>query len=350
MRVSSPSRTGNASAARAASAALRSSARCGSDRSRRSSGCSSSQSCARTTAMGRPTSPATCSLPRPAKVSTVHSVVSIARSAAVERGLGGWRRRVAVLHVGGDEPGGQPAERELPPERPNWRAGVGRARAAGAISHTTRPPIGSWDSSPTRAAGPVEQLERLVEVVGEQEAGEGVDGAGGVDLVDAGLGGLGSPTGVDQAEHPPGRPGQAGPEAQGGRRVGDLVADRHRGRRREGEIERAAEGVQQPSRRHADRACRQQLGGPTGAGGTNVPSADRMRWKPSRASTPSNAPDAVEGGGHQIEVLDRAGQVGQGLLDVVGHVAHPAGRLLDGHPRRPGSRARPRPSCGRRRS
>ena len=45
-------------------------------------GISSRRNCARTTAIGRPTRPATCSLPSEARLSTVHNVVSMARSSA----------------------------------------------------------------------------------------------------------------------------------------------------------------------------------------------------------------------------------------------------------------------------
>ena len=72
-------------------------------------GFSSRRSCARTTAIGRPTSPATCSLPSAAKLSTVHSVVSIARSSAdsADFAVGAARSERTgrrARRVGGHEP------------------------------------------------------------------------------------------------------------------------------------------------------------------------------------------------------------------------------------------------------
>ena len=329
MRVSSPNRTGNASAASACSAAVRSAARCGSDRSSRSSGWSSSQSWARTTAIGRPTRPATCSLPSPANVSTVHSVVSIARSAAVERGLRGRRRPVAVLHVGGDEPGRQPAERQLAAGEPELRTGVRRSRPAGRDLPHDPAADGFVRQLADRVARPVEDLQRLVEVVGEEEAGHRVDGAGRVDLVDPGLGGLDSPTGVDQAEHPPRRPRQPGPEAEAGGRAVDLVAGRHRGRDDRGQVERPPERVEQPRLRHPDAARGEQLGRGRGRGRDEVAGVGAGALEAvAGVHAQQLEPDAVERGGHQVQLLDRARQRGQRRLDVVGHVTDAAGRLL----------------------
>ena len=329
MRVSSPNRTGNASAASACSAAVRSAARCGSDRSSRSSGWSSSQSWARTTAIGRPTRPAMCSLPSPANVSTVHSVVSIARSAALERRLRGRRRPVAVLHVGGDEPGGQPAERQLGTGEPELRPGVRRARPAGRDLPHHPAPDGLVGQLAHRCARPVEQLQRLVEVVGEQEAGHRVDGARRVDLVDPGLGGLRSPTGVDEAEHPPRRPREPGPEAKGGGSAGDLVAGRHRGRRDRGQVERPPERVEQPHLRHPDVAGGEQLGRGRGRGRDEVAGVGAGALEAvAGVHAEQLEPHAVERGRHQVQLLDRARQRGQRRLDVVGHVADAAGRLL----------------------
>ncbi len=270
-----------------------------------------------------------CSLPRPAKVSTVHSVVSMARSAAVEGGFGRGRRAVAVLHVGGDEAGGEPAQWHLTGREAELRAGVGRTRPAGRDLPDDAPADRLVEQLPDRGAGTVEQLERLVEVVREHEAGDGVHRARGIDLVDPRLDRLLSAARVDEPEHPACRPGEPRPQAQRARPVGKLVAERDGGRLHHGEVERPPERVEQTRLRDVHRARGEELGRP-----------DRLR-RDERAVGGARAleavagvdaqepeTDAVERGGHHVEVLDRARQCGQRLLDVVGHVADAAGRLL----------------------
>ncbi len=115
-------------------------------------GRSSSRSCARTTAIGRPTRPATCSLPSAAKLSTVHSVVSMARSSADRRSRAARRRpsgapsraaASAATSAAAKSPSASCAG-----ARP-WRgpASAGPSRPA-AISHITPPLTGSCSSSP----------------------------------------------------------------------------------------------------------------------------------------------------------------------------------------------------------
>ena len=310
MRVSSPSRTGNASAASACSAAARSAARCGSDRSSRSSGWSSSQSWARTTAIGRPTRPATCSLPSPANVSTVHSVVSIARSAAVSADSADGAGPSRSFTSAATQPGRQPAERQL--ARRRGRAADRRPAGPAGRARSPTPPgrrSGSCEQLADRVARPVEDLQRLVEVVGQQEAGDRVDGARRVDLVDRGprrarLRRRRRPGGTSTAPAAGAGAGGAGWRARRRSRCGPAPRpSRPRAGRACARTRRAAS----PSSPGCVPAGEQQRRA-AGAGGTKSPVVGAGALEAVvGASTPSSCePDAVERGGHQVELLDRA--------------------------------------------
>ena len=66
-----------------------------------------------------------------------------------------------------------------------------------------------------RRARDVEHFEGFVDVVGQQEPGDGIDGLRGIDLVEARLGGVGGLAGgVDEAEQPATRNVEARPHAQ----------------------------------------------------------------------------------------------------------------------------------------
>ena len=193
--------------------------------------------------------------------------------------------------------GGRPsraARRRRPARRPAWptmaaRRGRGRRAARrrrgpsrpGAISQATPPPIGLvGSSSPERRARDVEDLERLVDVVGQQEAGDRVDGLRGVDLVDARLGRGRRRRRRRRRAGTASRAGTVsrGPQAQAARRrLG------HRGRApapRRG-AGRAASSVRPNASTRRARVtvsapARRQLGAsPVAAGGPSVPSAAR---------------------------------------------------------------------------
>ena len=128
-----------------------------------------------------------CSLPSRANVSTVHSVVSMARSSADSgglrvgvRGIGRatWRRRRRCRR--------RPADGCVRRRRGSkQRAGVRRTGAARRDLPDDAAADRLVEQLAERAAGGVEELERLVDVVGQQEAGDRVDLRVGIDLVDA---------------------------------------------------------------------------------------------------------------------------------------------------------------------
>ena len=296
-----------------------------------------------------------CSLPRSAKVSTVHSVVSIARSAAASADSAvGWPA-AAVLHVGGDAgrwraSPGAPARRCRPKRGP---ASGGPSRP-GAISHTTRSPMGSWSSSPIGRPATSNTSSVSSRWSGSRKPATGLTVQRRVDLVDPRLGRLGH---VGR-----GRPGgtATGPAgANRGRRrsvpgrPGELVAGRDRRRGCGRQIERAPERVEQAGAGEADGAGDEgqwRTGGrrgnehTVGVTGAVLP-VDRHARVDGRAAGGA----AVEGGRDQVESFDGGRQVGQRLLDVIGHVARAAGGPSRARPRRRGSRAPPTPACGPRR-
>ena len=209
-----------------------------------------------------------CSLPRLANVSTVQSVVSIARSAALSADSGDGVSRGAVLDVGGEEPGGEPAERDLRAAQVEQRSRVGRAGSPGRdLPHQPVADRGV-EQLAHRLTLRVEHLERLVEVIGQQEPRDRADGAGRLDLVDRRLERFGPAGRVDEAEHPPRRAREPGPDPQDTGRALDLVADGDRRGRGARQVERAAEGVEQPDLGEAHGAGRDRQRRPIGAGGT----------------------------------------------------------------------------------
>ena len=310
-----------------------------------SSGWSSSHSWARTTAIGRPTSPAMCSLPRSANVSTVHSVVSMARRAGRQRRLGRRRRgRRGPCTSAPSRPVANQPSGSCPPVRSNSGPASGGPVRPGAISHTTPAADRVVEQLADRAARPrrtPRATRRGGRAAGSRRPGSpcptGRPGRR------AASSGVGAAAGVDEAEHPPGRPGQAGPQPQrAGRRV-ELVADRDG--RRSPTAGRSSVRPNASSRRalvSRTVPAASGSGGPTGAGGTSVPSAAVVRGRARRSACRVEAEELlaqpVEGGGQQVEVLDRRRPAAlSAVLDVVGHLARTAGGSARARPRRRGS-------------
>ena len=122
-----------------------------------------------------------------------------------------------------------------------------------------------------RVAGGVEELQALVEMVGQQEPGNRIDLQGAVDLVDAGLDtdGVGGGGRVDETEPPAGRTGDTRRERQGTWIIHDAVAHGH-GDVIDRDLQVAAERVEQAGsfqanpargqeRRHVDRGGELQV-------------------------------------------------------------------------------------------
>ena len=301
---------GRRTAASSCSAAAHSAARAGSERSMSSAGCSSSRSCARTTAIGRPTSPATCSLPSDANVSTVHSVVSIARSSADSADSDGAEsaatRRGAPASAATSPAANQPSGCCAGVEAVA-RPGVGRALAARRRSPTSRRrSTGSCSSSPSGRAVDAEHLEALVEVVGQQEAGDRVDLQRRLDLVDARLG---------CPRRRPASPRRRGGTASAPAAAAAAAARARRARRRASRASATAtpstgtssvrpKASSRRARVERDGAGRRAASG--GAIGCRV--RDRRRRRaggaaPSVAGSPSSwCANAVERGGDDVEV------------------------------------------------
>ena len=137
-----------------------------------------------------------------------------------KRGFG-FRPRgpaVALPGVGGHHAGGEQAEDLLPRRQVEAGPGIGGTGAPGRdLPHDTASERLMHQLAERRAGG-IEDFERFVHVIGQDEAGDRVDGLGRIDLVDAGFGrfvpaGDVGQHGVDQAEHPARR--AEDPRAQG---------------------------------------------------------------------------------------------------------------------------------------
>ena len=152
---------------------------------------------------------------------------------------------LAELRVGGDRAGGDAAEVERRAGEVEQRAGVGRAGAAGRDLPDDAAADRLVHQLAERRAGDVEELERLVDVVGQEEAADRVDHPRRLDLVDVGLGGVvAARRRVDEAEHQARRQGQA-------RRQPERVAGGRRGvDRRRCAVDRRGRGGAVRRRRH----------------------------------------------------------------------------------------------------
>ena len=239
-----------------------------------SGGRSSSRSCARTTAIGRPTRPATCSLPSAANVSTrPQRRVDRAQQRRERRlavGAGLERRTRARRGVGGHEAGGETPERLLRRREAEERAGVGRALAAGGdLPHHAAAHRLVQEFADRRAVD-AEHLEALVEVVGQHEAGDRVHLERRLDLIDARLGAFGADRRrrVDEAELPARRAQQARRHRQRAglvrqrrpRRRDDAWRPARRASVRTRRASRARVSVMQPASSDAGRADRRGIG------------------------------------------------------------------------------------------
>ena len=181
-------------------------------------------------------------------------MVSIALSNADSADFGRGDLAAARGGVGRDDPGGKPAQRLLSRGETERRSCVRRALPAGGDLPHDAAADGLVEQLAERAAVDAEDLEALVEVVGEQEAGYRVDGECRIHLVDARLGGVERPCGrrcVDEVELPSGRPREARAELHRADLALDAILDgcRHVADR---DVEQAAESVEQPSLRQPD--------------------------------------------------------------------------------------------------
>ena len=237
---------------------------------RRRGAASSSRSCVRTTAIGRPTRPATCSLPKPANVSTVHERGVDRAQHRRQRGLAGRDLAagdpVALGGVGGDDAGGDEAERALRVGEPEAGTAVGGHRCAPARSPTSR------RRPPARAAARRAARRRRRSPRGSRRGGRG-----------AGSRTPGSPAGSGR----PGRPAPRCPPSPTG-----VVASTSRSCQRAGRSEAREE---RPGRRR-HRAPRSGPGRrPRRPGGPAAARTRRPAWpgEPGparRAGTPGRSP------------------------------------------------------------
>ena len=172
------------------------------------------------------------------------------RERALRRLGVGQRLAGARRGIGRDQPGREVGQRRLRRREAVAAApaSAGPSRPA-AISQVTPPLVASCSSSPTGLPSIDEDLEALVEVIGQQEAGHRVDRQRRLDLVDARLGAFGADrrARLDPAQQPARRPQQARRIAERLRPRLDPRARRRArvGERRRGHIEQPAERIDQ---------------------------------------------------------------------------------------------------------
>ena len=218
-----------------------------------------------------------------------------------------------------------------PPASPNCGPASGGPGRPGAISHTTRPPIGSCDSSPTGLPGPSNSSSDSSRWSGSRKPATGLTvPAGSTWSIRASAGSTPPPASTRRNIHRAGRGSRGRRRRVAGRAV-DLVADRHRGRRRP-RAGRASARTCRAASPSSPGSCRRRAAGagPTGAGGTKSPvvgagALEAVVGRP-RPSSWSRMPSSVAV--TRSSCSTALGQRGQRRLDVVGHVTDAAGRLL----------------------
>ena len=233
---------------------------------------------------------------------------------------GGQRRLVisgppaAVRRVRGDQPDSERAERLLRGREPVPWPRVRRAVAT-RRDLPDHPAADRFVQQLTeRAAVDAEDLEALVEMVGQQEANDRVHLQGRVDLVDPGLDALDPDRGrgVDQPALPACGPGQPRRDRERARVVVDRVADGHR-HRVDRQLERPPPGVDEPGAGQPQLSCEQQ--------GRR---RDRARDRADPVAVGKSeqlGSEAVERGGDDVRLGHCLCEVGKCLLGVVAGLA-----------------------------
>ena len=256
-----------------------------------------------------------CSLPSPRNASTVHSVVSIARSSA---------ESADSLSSASGAPSRATASDLTMPAAKNprclrgaleieQRAGIGRARASRRDLPGDAAANRLVHELPERSAVHPEDLERLVDVIGQQESSDRIDRPRGIDLIDRRFGRIRSiRRRIDETEQHARRDRHARPESQRRGEIGHAAAHRDGGLV-ERQVQRAAEGIDDA------RACDGEVAGAqerrilSGLDGIAERAVALARTHEPVVVDESEQllANPVETGRHDVEMFDRVGNVGE---------------------------------------